>query len=260
MPAKTILWPSGAHAIASMLAPRRVSRTSGPVLDHSHTSPVPLFAETYAKFLERTVTVVKRPEFYPNAKIILGSPAIDWSPATGKLDPSKMYAPLKSLNGKNYFALVDGVGIHYYPADHEDGSASIARTKAFLTAIGESGRPLWASEWGFYNNRFPNSAGKDRYRAFVDLYDKILRADFKVVFMTNFALDEFSYPFHLVDSSYNKLPEARFFDHYPSPVPSTVAIDPIPVPPTACTTCAIEHWVRELIADIRDFILIKYGS
>lgn len=220
-----------------------------------------LFAKSYAAFLEKTVSVVKRPEFYPNAKIILGSPAIDWSPALGKLDPAKMYAPLKNLNGKNYLALVDGIGIHYYPADHEDGAASVARTKAFLTAIGATDRPLWASEWGFYNNRFPNPAGKDRYRAFVDLYDKILRADFKVVFMTNFALDEFTFPFHLVDQSYQKLPEARFFDHYKSPVPSSVVVDDNDSSnATACINCSVIDWVDETVARIRDFILTLLGN
>jgi hypothetical protein len=217
-----------------------------------------LFVTSYAKFLERTVSVVKRPEFYPNAKIILGSPALDWSPAFGKLEPGRMYAPLKNLNGKNYFALVDGIGVHYYPADTEDGAASLARTKAFLNALGETGRPLWVTEWGFYNNRFPNAAGKDRYRAFVDLYDKILRADVKVVFMSNFALDEFSFPFHLVDSTYKKLPEARFFDQYPSPVPSPLAVEPVyTTAPVACVTCSIMEWYEEVVADVRDFVLAK---
>ena len=219
-----------------------------------------LFAETYAKFLERTVSIVKRPEFYPNAKIILGSPAIDWSPASGKLDPAKMYAPLRNLNGKNYFALVDGIGIHYYPALHENGSQSMARTKAFLSAIGEPNRPLWVSEWGYANNSFPNASGADRYRAFVTLYDAIVRSESKVVFMTNFALDEFSYPFHLVDQSYVKLPETRFFDHYRSPVPSTVVLDSAYQPATACVTCAARDWFDEMVARVRDYVLITLGN
>lgn len=219
-----------------------------------------LFAETYARVLERTVSVVKRPEFYPNAKIILGSPAIDWSPATGKLDPVKMYAPLQNLNGKNYFALVDAVGLHFYPAQSEDGSQSVARGEAYLDALGLSNRPVWVSEWGYANNTFPNSSGADRYRAFVTLYDKTLRADFKVVFMTNFALDEFSYPFHLVDTNYQKLPEARFFDHYQSPTPSTVVLERVTVPPVACAWCAVTVWAEELVARVRDTVLTKISN
>lgn len=219
-----------------------------------------LFAETYARILERTVSVVKRPEFYPNAKIILGSPAIDWSPATGKLDPIKMYAPLQNLNGKNYFALVDGVGLHFYPAQSEDGSQSMARGEAYLDTLGLSNRPVWVSEWGYANNTFPNSSGADRYRAFTTLYDRMLRADFKVVFMTNFALDEFSYPFHLVDTNYQKLPEARFFDHYQSPTPSTVVLERVAVPPVACTWCAVTAWAEELVARVRDTVLTKISN
>lgn len=210
-----------------------------------------LFTDTYSKFLERTVSIVKRPEYYPSATIILGAPAIDWSPATGKLDHNRMYQGLKNHNGRNYFDLVDGIGIHLYPfvgKEHE----SVQRAKSYLAAIGESERPVWVTEWGYANSQYASGdAPEKRYASFRSFYDAMLGiSEFRVTHLAHYMLDDFNLGYTVVGGDYNLLSEARFFSQYRTPgTLATASRERV----LACVGCtSLFDWLDEFMNNMRD--------
>lgn len=122
----------------------------------------------YAHFLQTVAETVKRPEFYPQAKLITfgiahGDDRYD-NPPHHVPHPARMIQMLRDLDGVDYLDnpryRIDGIGTHIYAAPN-DIAQSIEEKLQQDAAILGRGKPFWITEWGFLNKKaFPNRKGQ----------------------------------------------------------------------------------------------------
>jgi len=122
----------------------------------------------YAHFLQTVAETVKRPAFYPQAKLITfgiahGDERYD-NPPHHVPHPARMIQMLRDLDGFNYLNNdryhIDGIGTHIYAAPN-DIAQSIEEKLQEDAAILGRGKPFWVTEWGFLNKKaFPNKKGQ----------------------------------------------------------------------------------------------------
>ena len=169
-------------------------------------------ARAYARFLEASEQVIH--EYYPRAVIVSWgmSQFNSWTQTSCIPRPGRILNMLKNLDGKNYFALIDKIGVHYYP-DPRDQDSNHEVYSSMAEQLGEPRKPFWVTEWGFTTTFFASS--NDRYRAFVQFYDQSLRAPNVVVEnLFNYGIDDFELHYNIVDPQFELLPESRFFNQY----------------------------------------------
>ena len=115
---------------------------------------VALFVQSYGAFLNAAIGAIRAG--MPTAKIITVGFAneMSYDPSGHLANPPAALAQLKSWNGQNLLAKVDGYGMHVYPTPDNIAGWTQA-IFAQYQAAGISDKPIWITEWGFHRAAFP---------------------------------------------------------------------------------------------------------
>jgi hypothetical protein len=118
----------------------------------------------YARFLKTAAEIIKRSEYFPEAKIITFGMNHPGDAKHGITNSAQFVADLRNLDGFNYLDNslyhISGYGIHIYPNATNIQNNVLATLGKDATVLRD--RPFWITEWGLDLNAFPNSKLRSR--------------------------------------------------------------------------------------------------